>query len=64
MATPPFGLSIPGLAIPEHDYVSMTYTGANLTGVVYRSGGASGLVVTTLTLAYDGSSNLITIVKT
>jgi len=63
MATPPFGLSIPGLAIPEHDHVSMTYTGANLTGVVYRSGGASGLVVTTLTLAYDGSSNLTSIVK-
>jgi hypothetical protein len=63
MATPPCGLSVPGLAIPEHDHVSMTYTSTNLTGVVYRSGGASGLVVTTLTLAYDGSNNLITIVK-
>jgi hypothetical protein len=63
MATPPFGLSVPGLAIPEHDYITLTYTGANVTGVVYRSGGANGLVVTTLTLTYDGSSNLITIVK-
>ena len=63
MATPPFGLSVPGLAIPEHDYISMAYTSGNVTSVVYRSGGASGLIVTTLTLAYDGSGNLLTIVK-
>ena len=63
MATPPFGLSVPGLAIPEHDYISMAYTGANVTSVVYRSGGASGIIVTTLTLAYDGNNNLLTIVK-
>jgi hypothetical protein len=63
MATPPFGLSVPGLAIPEHDHISMAYTGANVTSVVYRSGGASGLIVTTLTLAYDGNNNLLTIVK-
>ena len=63
MATPPFGLSVPGLAIPEHDYISMAYAGGNVTSVVYRSGGASGLIVTTLTLAYDGGGNLLTIVK-
>jgi len=62
MATPPFGLSVPGLAIPEHDYITLTYTGANVTGVVYRSGGANGLVVTTLTLSYTGD-NLTTIAK-
>jgi hypothetical protein len=30
------------LSIPEHDYVSCTYTGSNLTGVVFKFGGASG----------------------
>jgi hypothetical protein len=63
MATQPYGLSIPGLAIPEHDYVAMTYTGTNMTGVVYRQGGASGTVVTTLALTYDGSGNVLTITK-
>jgi hypothetical protein len=63
MAAQPYGLSIPGLAIPEHDYVSMTYTGSNLTGVVYRQGGASGTVVTTLALTYDGNGNILTITK-
>lgn len=63
MATQPYGLSIPGLAIPEHDYVSMTYSGTNMTGVVYRQGGASGTVVTTLALTYDGNGNVLTIAK-
>jgi hypothetical protein len=62
MATPPFGLSVPGLAIPEHDYITLTYSGANVIGVVYRSGGVNGLVVTTLTLSYTGD-NLTTIAK-
>lgn len=55
--------AIPGLAIPEHNHVSMTYTGSNLTGVVYRQGGASGTVVAALTLGYDGSGNLTSITK-
>ena len=62
MATPPFGLAVRGLAIPEHDHISMTYSGANITGIVYRSGGANGLVVTTLTLSYTGD-NVTTIAK-
>ena len=51
------------LSIPEHDYVSCTYTGTDLTGVVFKSGGASGILVATLTLTYDGSSNLLTVTK-
>lgn len=43
-----------GLAIPEHDYIALTYTGADLTGVVYKTGGAGGTTVATLTLAYSG----------
>lgn len=62
MATPPFGLAVRGLAIPEHDYVTLTYSGANVVGIVYRSGGVNGLVVTTLTLSYTGD-NLTTIAK-
>lgn len=54
---------VSGLSIPEHDYISLAYTGANLTGVVYKSGGVSGQTVATLALTYDGSGNLLTITK-
>lgn len=53
-----------GLSIPVHDYISCTYSGSNLTGVTYKDGGASGTVVATLALTYDGSSNLLTVTKT
>lgn len=52
-----------GLAIPAHDYIANTYTGSNLTEVVYRTGGASGAVVATLALTYDGSGNLLTVTR-
>ena len=55
--------TIEGLAIPEHDYINLSYTGSNLTGVVYKSGGSSGTTVATLVLAYDGSNNLTSITK-
>jgi len=45
-----------------YDYISLSYTDDDLTGVVYKTGGASGTTVSTLTLAYtDG--NLISITK-
>lgn len=44
-----------GFQIPAYDYIALAYTGANLTGVTYRTGGASGTIVATLTLAYSGS---------
>jgi hypothetical protein len=62
----PQGNAIPvlsGLQIPSHDYVSLSYTGSNLTGVVYKSGGAGGTTVATLTLTYDGSSNLTSVAR-
>lgn len=52
-----------GLSIPAHDSIALSYTGANLTGVVYRTGGASGAIVATLVLVYDGSSNLTSVTK-
>ena len=52
-----------GLEIPDHDYIALSYTGSNLTGVVYKDGGASGTTVAILTLAYDGSDNLTSVTK-
>lgn len=54
--------SIAGLAIPAHDHIALSYTGSNLTGVTYRTGGSGGTIVGTLTLAYSGS-NLISVAK-
>ena len=55
--------ALEGLSIPAHDYIALSYTGSNLTEVVYKTGGSSGTVVATLTLAYSGSS-LISVTKT
>jgi hypothetical protein len=52
-----------GLEIPTHDYISNTYTGSNLTTVVFKRGGASGTTVATLTMTYDGSNNLLTVTR-
>jgi hypothetical protein len=46
---------VTGLEIPEHDFIDLSYTGDNLTGVVYKTGGSGGTTVATLTLAYTGS---------
>lgn len=54
---------VAGLSIPEHDYIALSYTGTNLTGVVYKTGGSGGPTVATLTLAYDGNDNLISVTK-
>jgi len=53
-----------GMFIPPHDHVTNTYTGSNLTQIVYRRGGASGNIVATQTLTYDASDNLETITLT
>ena len=52
-----------GLSIPKYDYISLSYTGSNLTGVVYKFGGSGGVTVATLTLTYDGSNNLTSVTK-
>ena len=53
---------VSGLEIPPYDYISLTYTGDNITGVVYKTGGSGGTTVATLTLAYSGS-NLTSVTK-
>jgi hypothetical protein len=53
---------IGGFAAPStSDYAAFTYTGSNLTQVVYKRGGASGDVVGTLNLTYDGSNNVTSV---
>ena len=44
-----------GLEIPAHNYVAMSYTGDDLTGVDYKTGGSSGTVVATLVLTYTAN---------
>ena len=46
--------NMPGLNIPQHDYISVSYYGStnNIQTVVYKEGGASGTTVATLTLSY------------
>lgn len=54
---------IQGLLVPAHDYVSLSYTGNDVTGITYKEGGSSGITVATLALTYDGSGNLLTITR-
>jgi len=56
------GEVVQGLSIPEHDYISLSYSGSTLTGVVYKVSGAGGTTVGTLALAYSGV-NLISVTK-
>ena len=69
---PAQGSFLTGLEIPKHDYVFLSYTGGNLTGVVYKLGGAwdagskiysGGTTVGELELVYDGSNNLVQVVE-
>lgn len=46
---------------PTYDEIDLSYTGANLTLVQYK---LSEAVVSTLTLTYDDSNNLIKVVRT
>lgn len=45
-----------------YDYISLSYTGSDLTQVVYRNGGPTGTIVSTLTLDYSGG-NLASVTK-
>jgi hypothetical protein len=56
--------SLNSLVPKSYDYISLSYTGSNLTGVVFKIGGSGGTTVATLVLAYDGSNNLQTVTKT
>jgi len=47
-------LSVNNLVPDAYDYVDLSYTGDNLTGVVYKVGGSGGVTIATLTLTYTG----------
>ena len=47
--------AINSLVQDAHDYIGLTYTGDNLTTVVFKTGGSGGTTVSTLTLAYTGA---------
>jgi len=57
----PATVAYPPLSSVEYDYISLSYTGSNLTLVQYYMGGPTGTLMNTLTLAYDGSNNLISV---
>ena len=48
----------------EFDYVAMSPTGTNPTTIVYKTGGAGGTTVATLTLTYDANLNVQTVART
>ena len=47
--------TINSLTPAVYDYIALTYTGDNLTGVVFKTGGSGGSTISTLTLAYTGA---------
>lgn len=60
------GAAVPGLSIPDHDLIEMTYTGGNLTGVKYftQAGASVGKDLRAeLELRYDGANNLVSVTK-
>jgi YD repeat-containing protein len=53
-----------GLSVPEHDYISITNdVNGNPTNVVYRAGGASGQIVSTVNMTYDGNGYLTSVTR-
>lgn len=53
-----------GLSVPEHDYISITNdANGNPTTVVYRAGGSSGQIVSTVNMTYDGNGFLTTVTR-
>lgn len=50
-----FVMTANSLVPAAYDYISLGYTGSNLTTVVFKTGGSGGTTVATLTLAYTGS---------
>jgi len=52
----PIAVQIQNSLVPKnYDYITLAYTGSNLTTVEYKTGGSSGTLVATLTLAYTGA---------
>lgn len=53
-----------GLSVPEHDYISITNdANGNPTTVVYRAGGSSGQIVSTVNMSYDANGYLVSVTR-
>ena len=52
------GNAVFNLMPPNTDFIDLSYTGSNLTGVVYKSGGAGGTTLRTIAITYT-VANLI-----
>lgn len=48
----------------SYDYIDCSYTGNNMTGVVFKTGGSTGTTVATLAITYDGNDNIDTVTRT
>lgn len=57
---------IPGLSIPEYDYVAVTYPSGTQEVYVFKTGGSGGATVATVTINYVDSTkaNLLNVAKT
>ena len=51
-----------------YDYIELTYAAApnqdDITGVVYKTGGAGGTTVATLAITYNANRNISTVTRT
>lgn len=61
--------AIAGLVTSAYDYLVITYVAAGngvgeIETVIFKSGGAGGTTVATLTLAYNASNKLTSVTKT
>lgn len=53
-----------GLSVPEHDYISIANdANGNPVTVVYRAGGSSGQIVSTVNMTYDGNGYLTSVTR-
>jgi hypothetical protein len=46
-----------------YDYIELSYSGSNVSQVIYKNGGTGGITVSTLNLGYDTASNLTSVLK-
>jgi hypothetical protein len=52
-----------GLIPTTYDYISLTYSGSNITTAVYKVGGSGGTTVASLALTYSGN-NITSVTRT
>lgn len=55
---------INALVTEAYDYIDLSYTGTDLTSVVFRTGGAAGAIVATITITYNGNGDIDTVTRT